>query len=180
MKPNVHSSRILHKGFLELREDLLQRPDGLTHPYTTLLLGADAAVVLAQDTSGQWVLNREYRHPTRDYLIGCPGGRLEPGEDPLEGGKREFFEETGYLADDLALLGCCHPFPALCDQKIYFIHAKRAIKKGEQKLDKFEFIETVLMSDAQLREAIKNGLAVDGVLCTALLYYGLKSIQSID
>lgn len=34
-----------------------------------------------------------------------PGGRLEPGETPLEGVMREFSEELGLTADDIEVLG---------------------------------------------------------------------------
>lgn len=169
-KPEVHSSRILHKGFFELKEDLLQRSDGLTHPYTSLILSSDATVILAQDNQGLWILNREYRHPTGKVLLSCPGGRLEPQEDPIQGGQREFFEETGYWSDQIQLIGTSYPFPGLCNQKIYFLLAKGAYKRGEQKLDPFEFIETVLKTDAELQLEIQQGTHIDSILCAALWY----------
>lgn len=170
MKPKVQSTKLLYSGFFELHQDLLERADGLTHSYTKLILNNHAVVVVAQDVEGRYILNREYRHPTGVTLLGPPGGRLEKGEDPILGGQREFFEETGYWSDEIHLLGCAYPFPGICDQKIYYIWAKNAVKKGEQKLDPFEFITTELKSEKQLREEILKGDLVDGNLCTALWY----------
>lgn len=172
MKPKVKSSQYIHRGFYDIRQDLLQRDDGLTHSYTCLKLPTDATAILAQDTEGRWILNREYRHPTGDYILGCPGGRLEPGESPIIGAQRELFEETGYWSDEIELLGCCYPCPSLCDQKIYFLWAKNALKKGGQKLEPFEFISTELKSSEELRSEMLAKTNIDGVLCTALWYKG--------
>src|SRR6187431_1416789 len=108
--PVVKSSRIVHDGFVSLREDLLEKEGGPLQPMNTLEC-VDAATLLAKDLDGRWILNSEYRHPTGQILLGCPGGRLEPGEDPVAGGRREFFEETGYSADEVVLLGSTYPFP---------------------------------------------------------------------
>jgi len=170
-KPKVHSSKFLHKEFFSLREDLLERSDGLKHSYTSLILPCDATVILAQDQEGRWILNREYRHPTGEILLGCPGGRLEPGENPITGGQREFFEETGYWSDDIQIIGTSYPFPGLCNQKIYFLLAKNAFKKGEQQLDPFEFIEVELKTHEELQEEIQKGHLIDSILCAALWYY---------
>lgn len=170
MKLKVHSSRLVYSGFFSLRQDILEREGGFTHSYTSVVLSTDAVAVLAQDQNGLWILNREYRHPTGKNLLGPPGGRLEPNEEPIVGGQRELFEETGYWSDEIVRLGCCHPFPGICDQKITYVWAKNCVKKREQKLEPFEFIEVELKTDEELRQAIKSGANVDGNLCTALWY----------
>lgn len=38
-------------------------------------------------------------------LWSYPGGCMEPGEEPEESAKREFLEETGYIAQELKLYG---------------------------------------------------------------------------
>jgi ADP-ribose pyrophosphatase len=173
--PKVHSSTLLYSGFFDIRQDLLERADGLIHPYSCLVLETDATAVLAQDREGRWILNREYRHPIGRPILGCPGGRLEPGEDPLIGAQREFFEETGYWSNDFELLGSSYPFPGLCNQKIYYIYAKDAFLKGPQKLDPFEFIQIELFTDEQLRQAMTRADAcVDGILCSALWHKNLR------
>jgi ADP-ribose pyrophosphatase len=174
-KPKVHSTKIVHYDFFDVRQDMVERNDGVLHPYSSLFLSTDATAIIAQDPEGRWILNREYRHPTGQFLLGCPGGRLEAGEDPIQGGQREFFEETGYWSDDIAIIGCCHPFPGICNQKIYFLWAKNAHLKGKQQLDPFEVIETELKTDAELRQEIQRGTNIDAILCTALWYKDLNT-----
>jgi ADP-ribose pyrophosphatase len=41
------------------------------------------------------VLVRQYRYPLGDYVYEFPAGLVEPGEDMLEAGIREMYEETG-------------------------------------------------------------------------------------
>ena len=47
------------------------------------------------DQKDRVVLIRQYRHPIDGYVYEFPAGLVEPGEDMLEAGVREMFEETG-------------------------------------------------------------------------------------
>lgn len=167
--PKIRTSQIVYDGYFRLREDLLEQENGAVQPLS-MLLCSDATAILAQDSLGRWILNREYRHPTGEILLSCPGGRLETGEDPIAGGKRELFEETGYWSDEVFILGCCYPFPGICNQRIFYLFAKNARKAGTQRLDPFEFIDTELLEDKEVRRRILNGENVDGILLTALWY----------
>lgn len=168
--PKIHASQIVYQGFYNLRKDSLVREDGERLDYTSLEIPWDAAVVLAEDLEGRLVLNREYRHPTGGFILGCPGGSLKEGENPVQGGARELLEETGYLSDQIELIGCCYPIPSVCNQKIYFLYAKNAHPSLDRKLDPFEFIETELKLEEDLRKEILSGAPVCGILCTALWY----------
>jgi ADP-ribose pyrophosphatase len=168
--PNTQSSQLVYEGYFNMRKDKLMREDGETLDFTCLEIPWDAAVIIAEDKEGRLIINREYRHPTGQFILGFPGGRLEEEEDPITGGKRELFEETGYRSEELTLIGCCYPIPSICNQKIYFIHAKNAVPSKERKLDPFEFIETDLKTEEELRKEILSGALVDGILCTALWY----------
>jgi ADP-ribose pyrophosphatase len=174
-KPKVHSSKLVFEGFFNVRVDMLEDRSGGVHPYSSLILPTDAAAILAQDTEGRWILNREYRHPAGEFLLGCPGGRLEPGEDPVLGGQRELFEETGYWSDEIEVIGCSHPFPGICNQKLYYLFAKNSVKKGEQRLDPFERIEVELKTDEELKKAIRSSDRIDAILCAALWYAEIRA-----
>ena len=44
------------------------------------------------------VMERQYRHAAKEYLLEVPAGKMEEGENPLAGAKRELLEETGFKA----------------------------------------------------------------------------------
>jgi ADP-ribose pyrophosphatase len=175
--PKIHSSEIIFDDFFKIRKDTIEERTGKLRPYTSLLLPGDAAIVLAQDSQNRYIVNYEYRHPARRFLLGCPGGLIDKGEDPIAGGRRELLEETGYFAEDIHLTGCAYPFPGICDQKIYYLFAKNAVKKNEPTLDPLEVIETRLMSENELIEAIRTWPNIDAILCTALWYKNLSELK---
>ena len=152
-----------------LREDLLEHADGRTQPYTFVQLATDAAVVLAHDAQGRWLLTREYRYPTGKKLLGCPGGRLEVGEEPRAGALREFREETGYQADELIDLGAFYPLSGITDQKIHCFYAPQISFAGAPQFDPFENITI----EWTITEQLYHTDLTDGVLCNALLRYQL-------
>ena len=53
------------------------------------------------------VLIRQFRYPVNDYVYEFPAGLVEQGEDMLEAGIREMFEETGL---QFAPIGTSRPF----------------------------------------------------------------------
>jgi ADP-ribose pyrophosphatase len=172
-KPKVVASKRVYSGHLDITQDLLERADGLQTPYTHFTFRSDAVVVLAQTRDGKYLLNREYRHPTGGYLLGCPGGKLEPGEDPIAGGQRELLEETGYTADHFKLVGVTYHMPANCNQKVYFLSAQNARLAGPQKLDPFEYIRPELKTLEKLRAEIAAGAPLDSHLLAALGFHHL-------
>ncbi|MGC9670128.1 NUDIX hydrolase [Planosporangium sp. 12N6] len=62
------------------------------------------AVVLLVDPRGRLLMqHRTADAPSSPNLWGCPGGHVEPGEDPLAAAHRELFEETGLTVGRLDL-----------------------------------------------------------------------------
>jgi ADP-ribose pyrophosphatase len=167
-QPEIQSSEIVYRGFFNVRVDHLKLPHGPEIYYTILMAGCDAAVVLAETPDGKLVILKEYRHPAGEWLLSCPGGRLDHGESPFTGGARELLEETGFASDDLISLGPVYPFPAVCDQKIHFVLAKNAKFFQPPNHETFEIIQVKLKTKEELWKEIKSGEPVDGILCTAL------------
>lgn len=81
-----------HRTILRRRFAL---PDG-EHVDYDIKVEPDVVAVVALTPAGQVVLVREYRAGPEELLLELPGGALEPGEDPIAGGRRELLEETGY------------------------------------------------------------------------------------
>lgn len=167
--PEVKSSEIVHKGYFNVRIDLLQLPHGPKLSYTVLEIGAHAAVILARTKEKKFIINKEYRHPSGKWLLSCPGGRIDTGESPIEAAKRELLEETGYGGGKFSLVGSAYPLPAVTDQVIHYVYVEDAEFLRPPVLETFELIHNEFKTEEELMQEIAEGTPVDGILCTALM-----------
>lgn len=89
--------------------------------------------------NGEIVIS-EQEQPGTEPFIGCLGGRLDEGEEPLETAKRELLEETGMEADEYVLWDATQLIDKI-DWAIYTFVAKRCHKVQEQKIEPGEKIK---------------------------------------
>ena len=161
---------LLDGGFLQVRRDTVALPDGrqatreyVRHP------GAVAIVPLLDD--GRLLLERQYRYPLQQVLLEFPAGKIDPGESTFACAARELQEETGYSAREWACAGRLHNAAAYSNEFIEIWFA-RGLTAGVQQLDAGEFIELVVLSEAEL-----DVLAARGELTDAKTLIGLLWLQ---
>jgi ADP-ribose diphosphatase len=77
-------------------------------PYYSLKI-PDYAAVIAVTGDQRVVLVRQYRPAVERYTLELPSGIVDPGETPERTAGRELLEETGYLADEIEILGPLYP-----------------------------------------------------------------------
>lgn len=94
---------------------------------------------------GDKILIEKQDQPDRPNNINLPGGRVNEGEDPLDGAKRELLEETGYYSDDWSLL-LKHNKSGKIIQEVYYFLARNCKKTREPQLDAGEKIKTQLIT----------------------------------
>ncbi len=146
---------LLSGGFLEVHRDLVRLPDGSTASREYIRhSGAVAVIPLLDD--GRVVLVRQYRYPLAKVLLEWPAGKLDAGESQLACAMRELQEETGYSAREWAYGGEIHNAPAYSDESIWLWFA-RGLVAGPKRLDAGEFVETVLMTPAELDAIAARG-----------------------
>ena len=83
---------------------------------------------------------QQFRKAIEGETIEIPAGKLEGGEDPLECGKRELEEETGYKAKEFISLGYIYPSPGFTNEKTY-IYLAKDLYKGTVNPDEDEFLD---------------------------------------
>jgi ADP-ribose pyrophosphatase len=119
------------------------------------------------------VLIRQFRFPINKEIWEIPAGKLDKGEKPEIGAKRELKEETGYEARELKKIGEFYLSPGYSTEYMYLFLAK-GLKKGEQSLDKGEKIREVkIFSRKEVLKMIKTRKIVDAKTILALFFSGL-------
>lgn len=96
--------------------------------------------VAALTGDGCLLFVRQFRYPYQKVLLELPAGKLDPGEDPLEAGKRELREETGAEAARYESLGELYPSPGYCGEIIH-LYAATGLTFGQMSPDEDEFLE---------------------------------------
>ena len=124
---------------INLRVDTALLPNGssatrevVEHP------GGVCVAALTED--GCLLFVRQFRYPYQKVLLELPAGKLDPGEDPLEAGKRELREETGAEAARYESLGELYPSPGYCGEIIH-LYTATGLTFGQMSPDEDEFLE---------------------------------------
>lgn len=111
---------------------------------------------------------RQYRYPYHEVVLELPAGKLEPGEDPLEAGKRELREETGAVGTGYADLGKLYPSPGYTNEVIS-LYACRVCERGADDLDEGEFLEVEKIPLKKAVQMVLSGEIVDAKTQVAVL-----------
>jgi ADP-ribose pyrophosphatase len=88
----------------------------------------NAAVILARDTDGRYLLVQHYRGAIDQDSLELPRGGRKPNETLLETARRELLEETGYTAASWALLGKVHTNTSLIRSSVEVYLADDAVQ----------------------------------------------------
>lgn len=104
--PVIHDQRLLNEGSRFPVEEIdLEFSNGVRRTYERMPGSGRGAVVIVPLIDDDTVLLiREYAAGLHAYELGPPKGRLERGEDVLEGANRELKEEAGYGARKLTVV----------------------------------------------------------------------------
>lgn len=159
---------LLKGHLLHVVRETVRLPDGgsATREYV-LHPGAVAIVPILED--GRIVLERQYRHPTRQVMIEIPAGKLDAGEGALVCGQRELLEETGYVAREWAHAFTMYPTVAYSDEAIEIWFARGLEHRGAS-LDEGEFLEIITATPEEILRWCQEGKIVDSKTLAAALW----------
>lgn len=138
IEKTLSTKRIFDGQVINLRVEQIEQPDGRTAPREIIEHNGGVGVIAVTENREVFMVS-QYRLAARRMMLEIPAGKLEKGEDPLECGKRELTEETGYKAEKFTHLGEFFVSPGYCEEKINLYLAQRLTFVG-QHLDDGEFL----------------------------------------
>jgi ADP-ribose pyrophosphatase len=144
--------------------------DVIRHNGSVVILG----ILEGKKKKDPWiVIERQYRHAAGQYLWELPAGKLEPGEAPLDGAKREFSEETGYQAKKWSPLVEYYASPGFLGESMKIFLAEGLIA-GDAHPEEDENIDFRVVKLHEVLEMIDQGKIIDGKTLTSVLLYARK------
>jgi 8-oxo-dGTP pyrophosphatase MutT (NUDIX family) len=167
----VHGERSLYESdWVCLRLVDVELPGGPRFDHHAVRIPHDAAAVVVVDPDRGVLLIWRHRFLPDVWGWEIPGGRIDPGETPVEAAAREAFEETGWRPGPLRPLVSFHPVSGISDWLFHVFIADGAEYVGEPE-SVFETDRVEWVSLDRLRELIRAGEIRDGYSLVGLLRY---------
>ncbi len=180
-KARLVSSEVVFEGRLfKVVHDKVVEPGGhenerdiVRHNGSAVILAVDSA----KNRKNPWVvMERQYRHAAERYLWELPAGKIEPGEDPLEGAQRELAEETGYRAKKWSELAQFWPSPGFVGEWMKLFVAE-GLTAGDSAPEEDERIELRLVRLNDALKMIDKGAIQDGKTLVGILLFARSRLK---
>ncbi len=176
-KSRLISSQIAYKGkVFSVFKDKVEEPGGhlntrevIRHNGSVVILAVDAS---SNPSDPDIILERQYRHAAGQILIELPAGRLDEGETPLAGAKRELIEETGYRARRWTLLTKYFASPGFLGEWMQ-IYLAQDLRAGEAAPEEDENIDAFRMPLSQAIALAEANKIHDGKTLIGLMLYDI-------
>lgn len=137
------TKKLLHTRVFDVLSLRERAANGVEGDY--IALDAPCCVVVLPEHNGNFIMVRQWRHGAGRLTTEFPGGVVDKGEPPEAAAARELYEETGYKAGRLTMLGSFSPNPAIFNSLFYVYLADELVKADGQHLDADELVECVEM-----------------------------------
>lgn len=172
----IKSEKIYEGKILSLKVDTVEMPDK-KYSKREIVEHVGGVGILAVTEDEKIVLVKQYRKAVGKTLLEIPAGKSEINEEPRETAIRELKEETGYDAEEFKYINEFYPTPGYCTEKIHIFLAE-GLKKGEQDLDPFEFMDIYEIDLEEAHKMIFTGEIIDAKTIIAIQYLLVRKCKN--
>ncbi|MCA9766630.1 MAG: NUDIX hydrolase [Carnobacterium sp.] len=141
-----------------------------------LVKHAGAVAIMPFTADGKMIFVKQFRKAIEKTIVEIPAGMIDKTDiNPIETGKRELEEETGYQAKVFELETSFYSSPGFSNEFLYIYRAEELTKiKYPLAQDEDEFIELITLSFEEAWEAYEKKIIIDAKTVFALFYWKMK------
>lgn len=167
----LKSEYLIRRPWLTARRDVVQLPNGIVNDEFYVLEYPDWVNVIAITGDGKFVFVRQYRYGLDLDSVELCAGVAEPGEKPVESAQRELLEETGYGGGSWKEIMTIGQNPSTCNNWTHCFVATGVERLSDQRLDRTEDIDVVLLSREQVLEMMMRDQLKQALMLAPLWRY---------
>lgn len=167
----LKSEYLIRRPWLTARRDVVQLPNGIVNDEFYVLEYPDWVNVIAITGDGKFVFVRQYRYGLDLDSVELCAGVAEPGEKPVESAQRELLEETGYGGGSWKEIMTIGQNPSTCNNWTHCFVATEVERLSDQRLDRTEDIDVVLLSREQVLEIMMRDQLKQALMLAPLWRY---------
>jgi len=179
-KANILKSRVAYRApVFYVTSEVVREPSGVT-ARRDIVRHPGSVVVLAVEGSGKnarVLLAKQFRHAANSEMLELPAGRIDPGETPLQGAKRELMEETGYRARKWSKAMFFYVSPGFLDETMTIFLAQ-GLEAGQATPEEDEVIRPQMVPLAKAVEMVMSGKIQDAKTIAGVLWYDKSATNS--
>ena len=160
MQPSITLARrtvYAQPPFLLLELHTVQLPDGRLIDDWPWVVTPDFVNIVPITAGGHFLCFRQPKYGIEGLSLAAIGGYFQPGEAPLNGAQRELEEETGYEADEWAVLGQYRVDANRGAGNAHFFVARGLHHVAEPDSDDLEPQQLLELSPADVSRALAEG-----------------------
>lgn len=163
----IRASLGYHGPHVKVWEEELILPNGRATEFTRIDV-PPAVVVIPMTADGRFVMIRQFRPAIGDWLWEFPAGKLDPGESPLDGARRELEEETGYRSSWMVHIQDFYPCPGSLTESLSLFLAL-SLSRHRLRREPDELMRTRQIPVEQARRWLQEGRFRDAKTLVGLL-----------
>ncbi len=134
----IKRENLVYSDFLKVYKDTLVNNKSKNKIEYFLTKKNDVVMVVPTTKNNDLIYLKQFVYALKRKISCVPAGHIEKGETPLEAGKRELLEETGYTAEKFEYVTKIFEYPTQDLHTVHIIHAKNAKKVQRQHLEESE------------------------------------------